>query len=401
MKQILLTITSIFILSAAIFAQTPTALEINKPIEREIKAGETQRYQVKLNKGEFLNAAVNQRGVDVVVRIIAPDKSKVAEIDSPNGTQGDETVMTEAKVAGTYLLEIFPGGKDSLIGRYQIELFSPDLQKSVKRLELDSKLLARKIPYGVILPANYETGKQARFPVVYLLHGGGGNYQIYLNRPRTLEMFERHHAIVVTVEGGESFYTDSATVPNDKYESYIISELIPEIDKNFRTVAERNGRAVAGGSMGGYGAIKFGVKYPEKFALAYSWSGAVIAASWRKAGELAFYPPDIKNPLLAIFGDGSNPATLEANDITKLFADLPADKVSGLPFFYLDCGTEDEFLLLKPNRQLSEIILNKKIAHEYREFPGGHNVAYPSRFPYLFELSERILTQSKIVSGAK
>jgi S-formylglutathione hydrolase FrmB len=274
-------------------------------------------------------------------------------------------------------------------------------QTGVKTYRLDSKLMKRQIPYALVLPKDYETNKIARFPVIYLLHGGGGNYQTYLTRPNLIEMFQQHQVIVVTVEGGVSFYTDSATVPNDKYESYIVQELIPEVDKNFRTVAGRNGRAVAGISMGGYGAMKFGIKYPQLFALACSWSGGVIDASWLKTIEIGSYPPDLKDALRAAFGDGTNSATLEANDVMKLFANLPADKVAGLPFFYLDCGTEDDFGLLKPNRQLAEVMLNKRIAHEYREFPGGHNVAYPSRFPYLFELSDRLLTQAKTATNAR
>ena len=274
-------------------------------------------------------------------------------------------------------------------------------QTGVKTHQLESKLMKRQMPYGVVLPKDYETNQTGRFPVIYLLHGGGGSYQTYLIRPKLIEMFQQHPVIVVTVEGGVSFYTDSATVPNDKYESYIVQELIPEVDKNFRTVAQRNGRAVAGVSMGGYGAMKFGIKYPQLFALVCAWSAGVVDASWLKAIETGPYPPDLKNALLAAFGEGTNTATLEANDLLKLFANLPANKVEGLPFFYLDCGTEDDFGLLRPNRQLAEVMLNKRIAHEYREFPGGHNVTYPSRFPYLFELSDRLLTQAKTTTKEK
>lgn len=147
--------------------------------------------------------------------------------------------------------------------------------------------------------------------------------------------------------------------------------------------------------------MKFGVKYPLLFALVCSWSGAVNPASWLRTTEIASFPPDLRAALLADFGDGTNSATLEANDLMKLFSDVPAEKVAGLPFFYLDCGTEDDFGLLKPNRQLAEVMLNKKIAHEYREFPGGHMTEYPSRFPYLLELSDRLLTQAQTATNEK
>ena len=121
---------------------------------------------------------------------------------------------------------------------------APSVQTAVKTFQLDSKLMKRQMPYGVFLPVNYETDKQARFPVVYLLHGLSGSYKTFSDNRERLEDYPKRRIIFVLVEGGTSWFTDSATVPNDKYESYIIQELIPEIDKNFRTIAERKGRAV-------------------------------------------------------------------------------------------------------------------------------------------------------------
>ena len=110
-------------------------LEPGKPIERELKNGETHAYQIVLSLGQFLDAAVNQRGVDVVVRVFAPDGSKLAEIDSPNGNQGDEPVVVEAKASGAYRVEVSPLEQVSPQGKYEIrinELVSADAY--VKRL---------------------------------------------------------------------------------------------------------------------------------------------------------------------------------------------------------------------------------------------------------------------------
>jgi putative tributyrin esterase len=263
----------------------------------------------------------------------------------------------------------------------------PVEQSSVKTFQLDSKLLGRRIPYGVVLPTNYDFNKQERFPVVYLLHGLSGSYKTFADNQERLEDFPKRRAIFVLVEGGTGWFTDSATVPNDKYESYVIRELIPEIDNNLRTIAERKGRAIAGVSMGGYGAIKYGVKYPQMFALAGSWSGVANAASWRKVSELPPSPRIVK-AVTAVFGDGSEPSTLLSNDLFKLFADIPSDKVANLPFFYLDCGTEDE--LLKPNQQLAELFVTRKIRHEYRQIPGGHGLQ-DYRVVDVLNLYERLL----------
>lgn len=104
-------------------------LKQSQPVERELKASETHAYKITLEAGQFLNAAVNQRGVDVVVRVFAPDGSNIAEIDSPNGTAGDEPIALEAKTTGAYRIEISPVEPAAQPGRYEIrvgEILSAD-----------------------------------------------------------------------------------------------------------------------------------------------------------------------------------------------------------------------------------------------------------------------------------
>ncbi len=105
--------------------------------------------------------------------------------------------------------------------------------------------------------------------------------------------------------------------------------------------------------------------------------------------------PFIKQTLTTVFGDGKDRAVVNANDLMKLFSEYPADKLKDLPFFYLDCGIEDELGLFKPNRNLLEIMINRKMSHGYREFPGGHGVFPPNTFPNLYELSQRIFAKQK------
>ena len=271
-------------------------------------------------------------------------------------------------------------------------------QPAIKTAEFDSKLMARKMPYSIILPASYETEKETRYPVIYMLHGLAGNHKI--TRLSSVKYTDAQRVIMVFVEGGTGFYTDSATRPNDKYETYVINELVPEVDKTFRTIAERKGRAVAGVSMGGYGALKYGIKYPQLFSLAVSWSGAVNVAAFHDSKTLPPIP-GLNGMLTTVFGDGKDRQVAMANDLFKLFAEYPGDKLKDLPFFYLDCGTEDELGLFKPNRDLSEIMINRKIPHEYREFPGGHGVSPANQFPDLYQLSERIFKKQEAASRVK
>ena len=118
-------------------------LEQHKPVERTLAAKETHAYTITLEAGQFLDAAVNQRGVDVVVRLFAPDGKLLAEIDSPNGSQGDEPVALEAKSGGRYRIEVSPleQANNGSMGRYEIrinEVVSPEAY--AKRLaELKAK----------------------------------------------------------------------------------------------------------------------------------------------------------------------------------------------------------------------------------------------------------------------
>ncbi|MDM7923805.1 MAG: alpha/beta hydrolase family protein, partial [Pyrinomonadaceae bacterium] len=191
--------------------------------------------------------------------------------------------------------------------------------KSIVPVEakLDSKLMAKEMPYRVVLPLSYETEKTKRFPVVYLLHGLTGNYRNWTDMTLLTLAARDFDFILVTPEGANGWYTDSAGVKTDQYESYIVRELIPEIDAKFRTLAKRDSRAIAGLSMGGYGAIKFGLKYPELFKIAGSFSGALSAAemsSSTRRGEIGKSIDILFGPL------GSD--TRKANDIFQIVRDI-------------------------------------------------------------------------------
>ena len=234
----------------------------------------------------------------------------------------------------------------------------------IQTLKLNSKLMAREMPYRVILPLGHKTESKARYPVVYLLHGLTGHYTNWADKTALAEFAAKHNFVIVTPEGNNGWYTDSVSTPNDRYESYIVQELVPEIDKNFRTVADREHRFIAGLSMGGYGALKFGLKYPETFSLAGSFSGALGAASFTGANA-----GEIGKGIDAIYGPASS-ETRKTSDIFKMIREITSEKLASLPFIYQSCGTED--FLIQNNRDFLALMNEKKIPHEYREHPGGH-----------------------------
>ncbi len=245
----------------------------------------------------------------------------------------------------------------------------------VAQFELKSALLSRPINYRILYPVEYQrAGKQEkRFPVLYLLHGLTGQSSNWIDRT-AIALYATHYDLfIVMVEGGNGWYTDSATVPADKYESYILRELIPEVEKRFRVSQERGGRAMAGLSMGGYGAFKFGLKHPEMFALVASMSGALDVASGTEKESTAL--DAIRASGMQTFGPANSP-TRGANDVFKLVREVPAERTS-LPYFYLDCGTED--FLFKNSRDFAGLLVERKIPHEYRQLPGSHNWQYWDR----------------------
>ena len=254
-------------------------------------------------------------------------------------------------------------------------LFAPLIscaqRSSVETIQFQSKLVNATLPYNVILPPDYRTSSTTRYPVLYLFHGLTGHYSDWVTKTNVADYAAQYRMIVVMPEGKDGWYTDSATVPNDKYESYVLKELIPDVQKRYRTIETRFGRGVAGLSMGGYGALKFGLKSPGTFAFAASLSGALAAPSWTEK--------DLKDPgaardsVLSVFGPAGSD-TRKANDIFEGVRSMTPNRVAGLPYLYLDCGTEDG--LISTNQQFAALLREKKIPHEYRELPGDHNWAY-------------------------
>jgi S-formylglutathione hydrolase FrmB len=171
--------------------------------------------------------------------------------------------------------------------------------------------------------------------------------------------------IVVMPDAGNSWYTNSVSHADDRFEDYVARDLVGEIDHKYRTIPERQGRAIAGLSMGGYGAIKFAFKYPEEYFFAGSLSGAFDAAR-----DLAAQVAEYHDQLVKVLGESDNPAR-EPNDV---FALLRKADPTVVPYLYLACGSADRFL--KINRELVSELSARKIVYEYHETAGAHDWKY-------------------------
>ncbi len=140
--------------------------------------------------------------------------------------------------------------------------------------------------------------------------------------------------------------------------------------------------------MGGYGSIKFGLKHPEKFALVGSFSGALQAASLSDK-LLGNGWKALTDSIMSVYAAENSP-TRAANDIFRIVREMPAEKNKNLPFIYLDCGTEDG--LIGANREFSNLLLEKKVRHEFRQLPGRHDWTFwNSQIEEFLELSGKFI----------
>ncbi|MBI4853195.1 MAG: tetratricopeptide repeat protein, partial [Acidobacteria bacterium] len=103
-------------------ATDPNQLQLNKPVERELVGGEIHSYTIKLEANQYLNAVVEQKGIDIVAALYNPTNEKVYEVDSPNGTAGPEPIYFISQVGGNYRLEVRSLDKQAKAGNYEVKI---------------------------------------------------------------------------------------------------------------------------------------------------------------------------------------------------------------------------------------------------------------------------------------
>jgi S-formylglutathione hydrolase FrmB len=241
-----------------------------------------------------------------------------------------------------------------------------------------STALAREMPYEVVLPAGY-SGSQQRYPVLYLLHGWQGDETNFVSLTHLVEDASAYKLIVVTPRSGNSWYVNSATRAKDRYADYVFQDLIAEVDAHYRTIASPHERAVAGISMGGYGAILFSLRHPGAFAFAASISGAFAGPS-----GIESVMPQLKPSTDEAFGAVGS-TTRAQNDVDALIRVAnPAQQ----PYFFLECGASDP--LLSSNRRVVEELSSHGFTYEYHELPGAHTWPFWSgALPTMLEVLSR------------
>ncbi|HEY4011050.1 MAG TPA: alpha/beta hydrolase family protein [Acidobacteriaceae bacterium] len=260
---------------------------------------------------------------------------------------------------------------------------------AVEQRSFFSAALQRQMRYEIVLPIGYASGEQ-RYPVLYLLHGWQGDETNWVKLTHLVELASRYALIIVTPQALNSWYVNSATNPNDRYADYVADDLIAEIDGHYRTIASSHQRAIAGLSMGGYGALLLTLRHPDLFSFTASISGAFAGPS-----GIEQVLPQLKPSTDEAFGPPGSPTRTENNLDTLIAAADPAKT----PYLLLDCGTADP--LLSSNRHVIEEIWSRGVAYEYHELPGAHTWSFwDNSIPNLLDvLSRKLHLERSAVPG--
>ncbi len=221
-----------------------------------------------------------------------------------------------------------------------------------------SDALKKHTTANVILP---EVGEPP-YPTLYLLHGLSDDHTAWARNTSIERYAAKLPLIIVMPDGGRGFYLDA--VQGFAYGTAIGTELPDRIERTFPAKRTRDGRALAGLSMGGYGALRLALAHPDRFCAAASLSGAVgwghNPVDW--AGNP--YSPEFQR----VFG--AHP-TGGGADIWHLATALTPEQRPAMRF---DCGAED--FLFADNQAFHAFLTERGVTHEYREYPGEHNWAY-------------------------
>ena len=210
--------------------------------------------------------------------------------------------------------------------------------------------------FAVLLPTEYDTTTK-RYPVLYLLHGGGQTHTAFPSRAWFTREAASREMIVVLPNGGRSFFANAAGLSGARYEDLIAKDLVEYVDTHYRTLATRESRAIAGISMGGFGWALSALHHPDLFGTVGPLSAPLASA--RADG------PDAGSSRV-VFGAPGSEERRARDPLTLVTQLVPATA----PYFYVACGLDDS--LLGASREFVRLLVTQNLPHRYVEVPGGH-----------------------------
>jgi S-formylglutathione hydrolase FrmB len=246
-------------------------------------------------------------------------------------------------------------------------------------LTMESKILHKTVRYTIYLPFDYNTSQRS-YPVVYLLHGYSDNDIGWTQFGEDNFIADHEIAsgkippmILVTPDAGTSWYINNYD-GSVRYEDFFFKEFIPYIESHYRIRTGKSFRAVAGLSMGGYGALVYAMKHPDMFVACAALSAAVrtdkqiinLSPERWKVIESLVYGPDLKGKarLTKLLIDNDPVHIIQTADLSKL------KKVK----YYFDCGDNDHVTI--GNSTMHILMTQRHIPHTFIMRPGRHNWEY-------------------------
>lgn len=241
-----------------------------------------------------------------------------------------------------------------------------------------SAALNRQVPYRVFLPERLIVGQ--KLPVVYLLHGGGGSFRDWSNDTDVAGYAAARDGsggmILVMPDGDTSCFVNSAEKPEDRYEDYLLHDLIADVEARFPAARGRENRAFVGVSMGGFAAVKLALSRPELFAFAGAISPAVDVTERR----FGLFRVAQWWKLRSVFGPWNSQARRDDDPFLLVQSASPA----ATPYIYLTAGEQE--ILLEPNRRFAALLGQGGFSYEFHTMPGGHDPdQWRSQLPGCFE----------------
>lgn len=252
---------------------------------------------------------------------------------------------------------------------------------TVKCDAIPSAILGKSVNVCVALPSDYDSVTTTKFPVLYFLHGLFENETSWSERggeqifDGLLNSGEVGKFIVVLPNGGRTFYVNSSD-GHERYEDFFIQELVPAIDRQYRTIPDASERGISGSSMGGYGALHIAMRHPDVFGSASSHSAALVPKfpnPLPTEGRWGFYAKVLQGP----FGTPLSESYWEANSPLTL-AEHP-DKFRNLKL-YFDCGDQDRYGFEEGAQLLDKTLTANGFPHEFHLRPGNHGWSYLSQY---------------------
>lgn len=280
---------------------------------------------------------------------------------------------------------------------------APPLPAGLQTVQFFSPAVGMDMKYDIVLPPDYHESER-NYPVLYLLHGYMQNYTVW-GRNLGAAFYARELSLIIVMpDGGNSWFVNFAESDDGRphqWEDHVVRDVVSHVDANFRSEARREGRAIAGLSMGGFAAFTIGLRHPDRFISMASTSGALgyareqaeaIARGQPRSPERRRSPEQeaefaradaVISRIIDIPGFSTQtertPSGTAFTSVEQAAAYDPFQIIytvpkSQLPHIYIDSGTEDS--LIHVAREFMQLLLLNDVPFDFMQSRGRHNSEY-------------------------